>query len=315
MAGPQIRFYPDSRDWSTLRILGLFENQNEAILGPRLIRDPSGAEVYSGGQSGALFNYSPGIRIEWNKRNRISLGGEALFVGSNSDNNLYSFFIRRRFDQFIVSATRMNNPFKAINALKDYSGSFLSFLQPSLSWLQEDSTGVFAGRPIFNINPLGYNYVFKLHQNLGMQAGLETNYSIATYINPRTDVENRVHQGGLVVPLTLRMHFPSTFVRYHIEGGLSYAYNFIDIGEKEDQYGWETDEEYESFLNPSRTNYRLGIGASFPGDYNNHSISIFYERSLESVFQDIVISGGSGFTASIEDMILHRIGLQIALQL
>lgn len=313
MAGPQFRFNTGYQDWSTLRVLGVFEKSNRNIV----IRNELNGNPFQTNPSptqGALFNYTPGFRVEWNKRNRISLGAEALFT-PDWENDRYMFYVHRRLDQFPNSALRLKNYRRALRAINNYSGSHISVMQTSMGWVQNDSSGVINTDPILGVRPVGYQYIFPLYKNLALQAGLETRYDVGRFNHPVTNVNNRVHRLGLTAPLTLRLYMPYTFTRYHIEAGLSYTQNLLDIGERRNDGSWETDGEYQPFLEESLRSYRLGIGASFPGANNNHSVSLIYESSFSPYYQSFESLVVSQAFPNAEATRLHNISIQLALQL
>jgi hypothetical protein len=315
-AGPQFRFINNQgSDFSTLGVLGVLE-RNYAWNG--------------NGGAATLFHYSPGIRLEWNKRNRFSLGAEAVFnyrrVGeqlhgydpeTTFNGSMYNINFHRRFDRFFNSALRMRNPSLAYQKIREFEGFYLSVMQPNLTWIQSDTSGFRSTEPFIGIDVIGFHYLFKLHKGIGIGTGIDGTYSGVRWDAPGSQTYSRMHRAGLSIPLTMRFHLPKALARYYAEMGYSYHYFFYNSLESRnpseiDGY-WSSDDENDLPLLNAYGNYRFAIGMSIPGRENSTSIGLVFERSLGSIIDPdyssdkILPSGGS-------DARLNRLTIQFAVQ-
>lgn len=316
MAGPQFRFIQDQgADFSTLGVLGVLE-RNYAWPG-------------NGGEA-ALFNYSPGIRLEWNKRNRFSFGAEAVFnyrrVGEREysydseatfNGTMYNINFHRRFDRFHNSALRMRNPSLAYNKIHDYQGFYMSLIQPTLSWVSTDTSAYRSTEPFIGVDVIGLHYIYKLYKGIGLSLGLDGIYSGVRFDADNASTYYRMHRGGISIPFGVRLHLPGTLVRYYADIGYSYHYYFYNSLESRvpgeiDGY-WSSDDEMDLPLRNSYTNLRLGLGMAFPGESVNQSVGLVFERSTSPIMDPEytsdknIISGGS-------DALLNRLSISFALQ-
>tara|TARA_R110001592_G_scaffold219477_1_gene473764 strand:+ start:160371 stop:162929 length:2559 start_codon:yes stop_codon:yes gene_type:complete len=315
-AGPQFRFINNQgSDFSTLGVLGVLE-RNYAWNG--------------NGGAAALFHYSPGIRLEWNKRNRFSLGAEAVFnyrrVGerlygydpeATFNGSMYNINFHRRFDRFYNSALRMRNPSLAYQKIREFEGFYLSVMQPNLTWIQSDTSGYRSTEPFIGIDVIGFHYFFKLHKGIGIGTGVDGTYSGVRWDAPDIQTYSRMHRAGISIPLTMRFHLPKALARYYAEMGYSYHYFFYNSLESRnpseiDGY-WSSDDENDLPLLNAYGNYRFAIGMGIPGRENSTSIGLVFERSLGSIIDPdyssdkILPSGGS-------DARLNRLTIQFAVQ-
>jgi len=315
-AGPQFRFTKNQgSDFSTLGVLGLLERNYG----------------WSGnGGAAALFHYSPGIRFEWNKRNRFSLGVEAVFnyrrVGeqlhaydedASFNGSMFNVNFHRRFDRFYNSALRMRNPSLVYKRIREYEGFYLSVMQPNLTWIQSDTTAYRSTEPFVGIDVIGFHYLFKLHKGIGLGAGLDGTYSGVRWDAPNSQTYSRIHRAGLSIPFVVRLHLPKTLARYYADFGYSYHYFFYNSLESrnpgEIDGTWSSDEDNDIPLLNAYGNYRFALGVSIPGRQNSTSIGLVFERSLGSIIdpdytsEKTLPNGGS-------DVRLNRLTIQFAVQ-
>jgi|GEM_PF-6124770 len=315
-AGPQFRFTThQGSDFSTFGVLGVLERNYG----------------WSGnGGAAALFHYSPGLRLEWNKRNRFSLGAEAVFnyrrVGEKLYNydedatfngSMFNINFHRRFDRFHNSALRMRNPSLVYKRIKEYEGFYLSLMQPNLTWIQSDSTGYRSTAPFVGIDIIGFHYLFKLHKGIGLGAGIDGTYSGVRWDAPDSQIYSRMHRAGLSIPLTIRLNLPKILARYYADIGYSYHYFFYNSLESRNKGeidgSWSSDEDNDLPLLNAYGNYRFALGMSIPGKVNSTSIGLVFERSLGSIIdpdyrsEKILPNGGS-------DVRLNRLTIQFAVQ-
>jgi len=316
MAGPQFRFIQDQgADFSTLGVLGVLE-RNYAWPG-------------NGGEA-ALFNYSPGIRLEWNKRNRFSFGAEAVFnyrrVGEKEytydseatfNGTMYNINFHRRFDRFHNSALRMRNPSLAYNKIHDYDGVYMSLFQPSLSWVSTDTSTYRSTEPFIGVDVIGVHYIYKLYKGIGLALGLDAIYSGVRFDADNASTYYRMHRGGLSIPFGVRLHLPGTLVRYYADIGYSYQYYFYNSLESRvpgeiDGY-WSSDDEMDLPLKNSFTNLRLGLGMAFPGESVSQSVGLVFERSTSPIM-DPDYSSDKNIIRGGSDALLNRLSISFALQ-
>ncbi|MCR9152612.1 MAG: hypothetical protein NXI09_00765 [Bacteroidetes bacterium] len=314
--GPQFRSIRDNgADFATFGVLGILE-RNYAWSG--------------NGGAAALFNYSPGIRLEWNKRNRFCFGAEAVFnyrrVGEKQYNfdseatfngTMYNIGFQRRFDRFHNSALRMRNPGLAYDRIRDFEGFYLSLFQPSLTWVSTDSSFYRSTEPFVGVDVIGFHYMMKLYKGVGFGLGIDAIYSGVRFDADDASTYYRSHRGGLSVPFGLRFHLPGTLARYYAEAGYSFHYYFYSSLEsrnpREIDGIWSTDEDYDLGLKNSYGNYRLAIGMAFPGPGTSNSVGLVFERSTSGILDPDYSSEKTGPSGG-EDALLNRLSIQFAIQ-
>lgn len=316
MAGPQFRFISDrGSDFSTLGVIGILE-RNYGWPG--------------NGGAAALFNYSPGIRLEWNKRNRFSLGAEAVFNYRRVGEKLYTFDseatfngtmfninFHRRFDRFYNSALRMRNPGLAYERIHDYEGFYMSMVQPHLTWVSTDTSFYRSTEPFVGVNIIGFHYMFKLYKGIGFGLGID-----GLYTGVRFDADNaqkyyRMNRAGISMPFGLRFHLPGTLVRYFVDAGYSYDYYFYNDFESRDPDEvdgyWSGESDLDLPLKNAYGNMRFALGVSFPSLAVSNNVSLVFERSLDPIIdpeytsETTLIQGGS-------DALLNRLSISFAIQ-
>lgn len=317
MAGPQFRFSADrGSDFSTLGLIGVLE-RNYAWPG--------------NGGAAAVFNYSPGIRVEWNKRNRFSFGAEAVFNYRRVGEKLYTYDseatfngtmfnvnFQRRFDRFYNSALRMRNPTLAYDRIHNYEGFYLSMVQPHLTWVSTDTSFYRSTEPFIGVNIFGVHYLFKLYKGIGFGLGIDGLYSGVRFDADNAQKYYRMNRAGISMPFGLRFHLPGTLVRYYVDAGYSYDYYFYndlqsrDPKEVDGVWGGETEADIP--LKNAYGNMRFALGMAFPGLAVSNSVSLVFERSLDPIMDPdytsdkTIIRGGS-------DALLNRLSISFAIQL